>query len=353
MKKTKVIIVDDSLTIRELFSSILSSDPEIEVLATATDPYDAREKIKSLNPDVITLDVEMPKMDGITFLEKIMTLRPMPVVMISTLTQKGADVTFRALELGAVDYIPKPTQNVEKEINNIKDELIQKVKSAARAKIGNKPKRSTEKVAPILLPINIDKNKIIAIGASTGGVEALTDILTIMPKDCPPIVITQHMPPLFTNNFANRLDKLCNIRVHEAKNGQVLENGNAYIAEGGKHLEFERKSAKYCCLIKDGPLVSGHKPSVDVMFCSVADVMGKNAVGVILTGMGKDGTVGMMRMKNAGCHNIGQDEKSCLVYGMPKAAYLAGAVDEQIPLSEISSAILRACTHTERAANVR
>lgn len=340
MRKIRVVIVDDSALIREMFSEILASDPNIEVAGVAHDPFDAREKIKALNPDVITLDIEMPKMDGISFLEKIMSLRPMPVVMVSSLTQKGAEATFEALEKGAVDFISK-TSSRSFDAEVLSNELVEKVKAAARAKIKKLPQWGMFGKTRPLNSSPYRENLIIAMGASTGGVEALREVISPLPKDCPPVIITQHMPETFTATFASRLDSISNVRVHEAIDNQPLERGNAYIAPGGKHLKIIRMRNKYVCRLDDGEKVSGHKPSADFMFNSVAKVAGQNAIGVIMTGMGKDGAVGMLSMKKAGAYNIGQDETSCVVYGMPKAAYLAGAIDKQVPLEKIATEILQ------------
>ncbi len=341
MKKINVLIVDDSLLIRKMFAELLDSDPDINVVGVAVDPYDAREKIKSLNPDVITLDIEMPKMDGLEFLRKIMSLRPMPVIMVSSLTQKGAEFTFEALEIGAVDYVPK-TGSRSFDVNSLGDELIAKVKAAARARVSCPPKERKRKSAE---PINFSGNdsKIIAIGSSTGGVEALGEVLPRLPANSPAVVVTQHMPEKFTKSFANRLDGICHVNVHEAKNSQKIEAGNVYIAPGNKHLRIAKTTSGYICKVNDDELVSGHRPSVDVLFNSVSEIAGDKAIGVILTGMGKDGAVGMLNMKKAGSFNIGQNENSCVVYGMPKAAHLAGAVDKQVALSNVAEEILKAC----------
>jgi two-component system chemotaxis response regulator CheB len=345
MKKTRVLIVDDSLLIRQMFTKILSDDPEIEVLGTAEDPFDARDKIKALNPDVITLDIEMPKMDGITFLKKIMSLHPLPVVMVSSLTQRGADATIQALEIGAVDYVSKIT-STDFDVDNLKDELIKKVKNAAKVKVKHIREEITQKniIKPDSKPIKFKKNIVVAIGASTGGVESLREVLINLPANFPPIVITQHMPPHFTKSFAERLSKICHISVKEAESGDVLEAGRAYIAPGGFHLEVIKRGNDMACLVRDGENVTGHKPSVDVLFESVAKNIGNKAIGVILTGMGRDGAKGMHSMKQAGCYNIGQDEASSIVYGMPKAAFMSGAVDEQISLSKIAEELIKICS---------
>lgn len=343
-KPVRVLIVDDSAVIRQLLSMLLAEDPEIEVVGTAGDPLIARERIKALNPDIVTLDVEMPNMDGVTFLRKIMSLRPMPVVMISTLTQAGAETTLEALEIGAVDFIAKPTHDVANGLAELAGELQTKIKSAARARVGI---RSAQPVAPtkqlrrVLAGSNSDK--IIAIGASTGGVEALKAVLMGLPPVCPPILITQHMPPRFTAAFAERLNRECPMGVCEATNNQQIEPNNVYIAPGSHHLELVRVGGHYRCALNDGPTVSGHRPSVDVLFRSVARVAGKAAIGAILTGMGKDGAEGMLEMRQAGAITLGQDETSSLIYGMPRVAFERGAVMRQSALSHMADAILDAC----------
>jgi two-component system chemotaxis response regulator CheB len=350
MKKTRVLIVDDSALIRQLFEEMLASDPEIEVIGTATDPLMAREKIKELNPDVITLDIEMPKMDGISFLEKIMTLRPMPVVMVSTLTQRGADETIRAMELGAVDYISKPVDGGNSNtLKALQSQLIDKVKAAARVKIDaaavkQRIAHSNEKEA--ILPYTPSKaslRKLIAIGSSTGGVEALRELLTVLPATTPPIVITQHMPPLFTASFAARLNGLCELTIHEAQEGMKIERGHAYIAPGDFHMAIKKQGSHYVIRVYKGENVSGHCPSVDVLFQSVAKESGKDTVAAILTGMGKDGAEGMLQLLKKGAYTIGQDEASCVVYGMPKAARALGALKKELPLSKIAAELLLRC----------
>ncbi len=340
-KRVRVLIVDDSAVIRQLLSMLLSDDPEIEVVGTAGDPYEARERIKELNPDVVTLDVEMPNMDGVTFLRKIMTLRPMPVIMVSTLTQAGAETTLEALEIGAVDFIAKPTVDVANAMAGLAGELQAKVKHAAHARLNVRrptppaPQRRVRTVAP--------SDKLIAVGASTGGVEALKALLMDLPAECPPILITQHMPPRFTAAFAERLNRECPMTVSEAKQDDLVEPNHVYIAPGSHHLELVRVAGKLKCRLDDGPTVSGHRPSVDVLFRSVAKVAGKAAVGVILTGMGKDGSSGLLEMRNAGAITLGQDEHSSLIYGMPRVAFERGAVMRQASLSHMADAILDAC----------
>ena len=345
-KPVRVLIVDDSAVIRQLLSMLLAADPEIEVVGTASDPYIARERIKALNPDVVTLDVEMPNMDGVTFLRKIMTLRPMPVVMISTLTQAGAEITLEALEIGAVDFIAKPTMDIANALTALAAELQAKVKSAAHARVGVRrvpvPMRKRER------PVGRSE-KIIAVGASTGGVEALKLLLMDMPAECPPILITQHMPPRFTTAFAERLNRECPMTVSEAKHDDVVEPNHAYIAPGSHHMELVRSGTHYKLRLDDGPTVSGHRPSVDFLFRSVARIAGKTAIGVILTGMGKDGSNGLLEMRNAGAITLGQDEASSLIYGMPRAAFENGAVMKQFALSHMADAILDACENQPNA----
>lgn len=346
MKPITVLIVDDSALIRHLFREILSDAPGIEVVGVAEDPFDAREKIKQLNPHVLTLDIEMPKMDGLAFLEKIMSLRPMPVVMVSTLTQKGASATFRALELGAVDYISKPLATQDSAaLRLLRGELIEKITAAAGANIQRRVARPVQKESPVLQfhPHAGIAGQVIAIGSSTGGVEALRDVFAVLPGNLPPIVMTQHMPPTFTTSFSARLDGLSQVTVHEAQDGMVLEQGHAYLAPGGWHLKVARKGRQLICRVEDGDPVSGHRPSVDVLFHSVAEVVGPQAVGVILTGMGKDGANGLHAMRQRGAYTVGQDQASCVVYGMPKAAKMIGAVAVELPLSEIAAHVVRYC----------
>lgn len=343
-KTIKVLVVDDSALIRQIFSEILNQEPDIEVIDTAFDPYDAREKIKKLNPDVLTLDIEMPKMDGLSFLEKIMTLRPMPVIMASTLTQKGADATIHALELGAFDYVSKPIHHQNRDtIGALKDALVPKVRAAALA---NMSTRGAQSPASGIIPFKrtpaTDK-LLIAIGASTGGVEALRDLFIRLPDNTPPIVVTQHMPEKFTHSFAARLNTLSKVSVKEAQNHDRLLPGHAYIAPGGIHMQIVKIGGQYVCKLDDGPPVSSHKPSVDVLFHSVAQCAGNKAIGVILTGMGKDGAQGMKAMRDNGAYNIGQNETSCVVYGMPQVAMKAGGVHKELPLSDIAAAILKQC----------
>lgn len=343
MQPTRVLIVDDSAFVRQVLTQILSADPVIEVVGAAPDPLFAREMIKTLNPDVVTLDIEMPRMDGLAFLEKIMTLRPTPVVMISSLTQKGADAALRALEIGAVDYVAKPMIGLREGFAELAQEIVAKVKAAARARV--RPLSSSRSAVVRLTPgpRYSSSEKVIAVGASTGGVEALQDLLTAFPPDAPAILVTQHMPALFTASFAHRLDQVCAVAVSQAKDGERVLPGHVYIAPGGRHLELARSGANYICRINDEAPVSGHRPSVDVLFRSVALAAGADAVGIILTGMGKDGAFGLLEMRRAGASTIGQDEASCVVYGMPKAAHDCGATEIELPLGKIAQQVLHHC----------
>jgi two-component system chemotaxis response regulator CheB len=344
----RVLIVDDSAVIRQLLSTLLSADPEIEVVGTAPDPHVARERIKVLNPDVITLDVEMPHMDGLTFLRKLMALRPMPVVMISTLTQAGAEVTLAALEAGAVDFIAKPTQDVAAELAELAEELTVKVKSAGRTRV--RTRSSEPPQLPARAAINRPTDKIIMIGASTGGVEALKTVLMGMPPDCPPILITQHMPPRFTAAFASRLNRECPMTVSEAIHSERIETGHVYIAPGSHHLELARSGSHFICSLHDGPPVSGHRPSVDVLFRSGAQVAAPRIVATILTGMGKDGADGMLALRQGNAVTFGQDEASSLVYGMPRVAFERGGVMRQVSLGQMADTLVDACHPDVRVA---
>ncbi len=343
--KIRVLIVDDSALMRKLLTTVLSEDPEIEVVGTAPDPFVAREQIKALNPDVVTLDIEMPHMNGIDFLRKIMELRPTPVVMISSLTQAGAEITLEALEIGAIDFVAKPPDSGA--VLQLGGELIPKVKAAARSRLRHHG--ALRQRPQVRQSLHGPSDKLIAIGASTGGVEALKAVLMLLPDDVPPVVIAQHMPERFTAAFARRLDSECRMRVHEAAKDQPIERGHAYIAPGGHHLEVIRRGTSLFCGINEGPLVSGHRPSVDALFNSVARVVAPNAVGVILTGMGRDGAQGLLAMRRAGCVTIGQDEGTALIYGMPRAAFEIGAVVSQHGLFDIPEAILAACASTRAA----
>ena len=356
MKKVKVLIVDDAALMRKLLTEILSSSPQIEVVGTAIDPFIARDKIKSLKPDVITLDVEMPRMDGVTFLKNLMRLHPLPVVMISTLTEDGADITLEALESGAIDYIPKPKADFEHSISDYAKDIIEKVIAASQVNVSNIERRiksvNKMKVTPKLTADAVIKggsgksflnttDKFIAIGASTGGTEAVKEVLMALPSDVPGIVIAQHIPASFSTSFARRLNEYSNLRVREARNGDQILPGHVYLAPGDQHLLIKRTGAKYVCHLNDGPEVNRHKPSVDVLFRSVAQSAGPNAMGIMLTGMGADGAQGMLEMKEAGAYNIAQDEKTCVVWGMPGAAVKLGAVEKQFPLDEVAKQILK------------
>jgi two-component system chemotaxis response regulator CheB len=345
MMKTKVLVVDDSALIRSLLTELINSQHDMEVVGTAPDPLVARDMIKQLNPDVLTLDVEMPKMDGLDFLEKLMRLRPMPVVMVSTLTEKGSEITMRALELGAVDFVTKPKMSITEGMREYSDVIADKVRAASQARISahvvkpNTAGQSPEKASLLRNPL-ISSEKLLIVGASTGGTEAIKAFLLKMPSDCPGILITQHMPAGFTKSFANRLNSLCQISVKEAEAGERILPGHAYIAPGDQHLLLARSGANYVTQLSDAAPVSRHKPSVDVLFASAAEFAGKNAIGVILTGMGKDGAEGMAKMKQAGAYNFAQNEASCVVYGMPKEAVAHGGVDEVLHLNELAPAVL-------------
>ncbi len=331
----RVLVVDDSPTMRGLITAVLNSDPEVNVVGQAGDALEARVAIKQLNPDVVTLDIEMPNMNGLEFLEKIMRLRPMPVIMVSAMTHQGANATLAALEIGAFDCVGKPAPG---DIRPFMD-LAEKVKAAARSG----PRRNGP--APVIAASPAAEyrvgRKVVAIGSSTGGVEALIAVLQKFPQNCPPTVITQHMPSTFTKSFAERLNRICAPVVQEATDGARLEIGKIYLAPGGeRHLQVVNPSAPCCRLIEREP-VNGHRPSVDVLFDSVADLAGRNAVGVILTGMGRDGAAGLLRMRSAGARTVGQNEKTCVVYGMPRVAHEMGAVEQQLPLGAIGEEVLK------------
>jgi two-component system chemotaxis response regulator CheB len=346
MEKIKVLIVDDSALVRRLLLEILSAEPTLEVVGVASDPYIAREKIKRLNPDVVTLDVEMPRMDGITFLENLMRLHPMPVVMVSSLTQRGAETTLRALELGAVDFVAKPKVNVAGSLVDYSDEIVAKVKMAARARVKTLTtphtdtmlqKLSADAILPPISPRPMLRttDRVIAIGASTGGTEALRELMAAMPPDAPGMVIVQHIPAAFSGPFADRLDRASAMSVCEAQDGQYILPGHAYVAPGDKHLVVERDGARYRCRLSEGSPVNRHRPSVDVLFRSVAQKVGPNAVGAILTGMGDDGARGLKEMRDAGAVTIAQDETSSVVWGMPGSAVKLGAAEHVVALRAI------------------
>ncbi len=349
----KLLIVDDSALVRKLLTEILGRAPGIDVVGTAADPYAARDRIKQLNPDVITLDVEMPRMDGITFLENLMRLRPMPVVMVSSLTQQGADVTLRALELGAIDFVAKPKIDVAGSLADYADELIAKVKMAASARVNPRsvaramaqvdPRRSADAVLPATSGRRVLRttDRIIAIGASTGGTEAIREVLEMLPPDSPAVVISQHIPAAFSKPFAERMNRLSPMAVCEAQDGQYILPGHVYIAPGDRHLLVDRDGARYRCRLSDGPHVNRHRPSVDVMFRSVAQNVGLNATGVLLTGMGDDGARGLKEMLDAGASTIAQDEASSVVWGMPGAAVKMGSAQQVLPLHRIAQEVLQ------------
>lgn len=338
----KVLIVDDSAVVRSFLKDLLVSDPEIEVVGTAPDPFVARDKILKYNPDVITLDVEMPRMDGITFLKKLMRYYPIPVVILSSLTQSGMATTIEAMEEGAVDVIAKPRMDIIKGMEQISREVIDKIKNAAKAKIRKKKEVNKEDYAPLVTrkALQQSTNKIIAIGASTGGTEAIKDILVRLPADAPGIVVVQHMPEKFTKAFAERLNSLCAMEVKEAKDGDGVIPGTVLIAPGNYHMQFMRSGARYFVKLNQEQPVYHQRPSVNVLFDSVAEYAGSNATGVILTGMGADGASGLLKMRQAGAITIAQDEESCIVFGMPKEAIKLGAVEKVLPLEKIPVAIL-------------
>jgi len=350
LKKIRVVVVDDSALVRSLLAEIINRQKDMECVGTANDPLVAREMIRELDPDVITLDIEMPRMDGIDFLGRLMRLRPMPVVMVSTLTERGAEITMKALELGAVDFVAKPRIGVASGLSELSDQIVEKVRIAASAHVRRAPALPTAATqaapgaagarAPVAAIGRVSTEKLICIGASTGGTEAIKEILTNLPADSPGIVITQHMPPGFTTSFAARLNSLCQIAVQEAVNGERILPGHAYIAPGGKQFRVGRSGANYVAQVEDGELVNRHKPSVEVLFKSVASVVGRNAYGVMLTGMGNDGAKAMREMKDAGSYNFVQDEASCIVFGMPREAILHGAADEVLPLTAIAPALI-------------
>jgi two-component system chemotaxis response regulator CheB len=360
MAKIRVVVVDDSALVRSMLTEIINRQPDMECIGAAADPLVAREMIRNLNPDVITLDVEMPRMDGIDFLSKLMRLRPMPVVMVSTLTERGAEVTLKALELGAIDFVAKPKIGVADGLKQLANEITDKVRIAAKARIHRSPTPANAPAAPSTTsarpgagagggaasspaasaasPASLGRlstEKLVFIGASTGGTEATKEVLLALPADAPAVVITQHMPPGFTKSYAARLDSLCRIRVKEATDGERVLPGHAYIAPGGMHLSVERSGANYIARVQDGDPVNRHKPSVEVLFKSAARVVGRNAIGIMLTGMGADGAKAMREMKDAGAYCVAQDEASCVVFGMPREAIAAGAVDQVLPLKDV------------------
>ncbi len=342
--KIKVLVIDDSALIRSVLKEIINSQSDMACVGAAPDPLVARDMIKSLNPDVLTLDVEMPKMDGLDFLEKLMRLHPMPVIMVSSLTERGSEITFRALELGAIDFVTKPKLDISRGIQEYADIITDKIRAASKAKVSQKntaiqKSHNADVILPSLSNRIITTEKLIIVGASTGGTEAIKEFLIELPPDCPGILITQHMPEAFTNAFARRLDGLCKISVKEATDGERILPGHAYIAPGHSHLLLKRSGANYVTELNQGEPVNRHRPSVDVLFRSAANCAGANAIGVILTGMGKDGAAGMLEMKQKGAYNFAQNEESCVVFGMPKEAIAVGAVDEVVALSDMAKRV--------------
>lgn len=350
MMSIKVLVVDDSALIREVLGRMLTRDGDIEVVGTAVDPIDAREKIKALDPDVVTLDIEMPNMNGLAFLEKLMRLRPTPVVMVSTLTKKGASETLLALELGAVDFVAKPSAEFAGGLDAFGVGLRDKIRAAAKSDVrGRSASRAEAPKAPVRTAA-APEGALIAIGASTGGVEAIRTVLSQLPGDCPPVVIAQHMPAGFTGRFAARLDELCALKVVEAEDRLPLQVGHAYVARGDYHLRVERSSGQLKCRLGQEGLESGHRPSVDVLFESVARIVGPMAVGAILTGMGRDGARGLKLMRDAGAYTLGQSQASALVYGMPRVAFEEGAVVEQAAVEQIAAKLANALVKLKSAA---
>ncbi len=357
----RVVVVDDSALVRSVLTALINRCPDLSVVGTASDPYEARETIRALNPDVITLDVEMPRMNGLEFLEKLMRLRPMPVVMVSTLTERGAQTTLQALELGAVDFVAKPVLSQRAGLEALAEEITQKIRAAAGARIGRRPVAVPAGAAGPQMaqgagpgasmasaaalrrapgaPVRY-ADRLLAIGASTGGTEALREVLSALPADFPGIVIAQHMPAGFTASFAARLDSLCALRVTEARDNERIEQGHAYIAPGGRHLAVERLGTGWVTRVLDTEPVNRHRPSVDVLFRSVAQAAGARAMGMMLTGMGADGATAMRVMRDSGCHNLVQDEASCVVFGMPREAIAAGAAHEVLPLAAMARRLI-------------
>ena len=342
---TRVLIVEDSPVMQQLLADLIRRDPELEVAGIAGDPYEARELVKSLRPDVLTLDVEMPRMDGLTFLERLMRLHPLPVVMVSSLTERDAEASLRALELGAVDVIAKPKASGSQGLTEFALTIADSLRAAARADLGRHSAQARPRAAPRLLDGPSDRSalegRLIAIGASTGGTEAIREVLSELPKDVPPIVIVQHMPEMFTRMFAKRLDEQCRISVSEAKDRERLQPGCAYVAPGNWHMAVRRSGRGFESRVEQSAPVNRHRPSVDVLFDSVAECAGEGATAVILTGMGGDGALGMRRIKSAGGHTLAQDEASCVVFGMPRSAIELGCVDKVAPLGGLAERIMQ------------
>lgn len=349
--RIRVLCVDDSALIRDLLSEIINSQPDMEVVAVAPDPLVARDLIKQHNPDVLTLDVEMPRMDGLDFLERLMRLRPMPVLMVSSLTQAGSEVTLRALELGALDFVAKPSLGIRHGMLEYAEEIAEKIRAAARSQPQRARRRDEPPPARLKAPL-VSSEKLVIIGASTGGTEAIRRVLEPLPANSPAILITQHMPGGFTRSFAERLDRLCQIRVKEAEEGERVLPGHAYIAPGDAHLRLARSGANYVARLDDGPPVNRHRPSVDVLFHSAATQAGRNAIGVLLTGMGKDGAAGLLEMRQAGAPTIAQDEASCVVFGMPREAIALGGAAEVVALEEIAPRLMALVAVSGRAQRV-
>lgn len=333
----RILIVDDSALVRQVLTEILSAEPDFEVVGAAADPFQAREQIKALRPDVLTLDVEMPRMDGLTFLENLMRLYPLPVVMVSSLTERGAEVTLDALALGAVDFVTKPKMDVARGLREYGRELADKVRMASKVRVS--ARRAQAPVAPIARRFRTT-DRLIALGASTGGTEAIREVLERMPADSPAMVIVQHIPAAFSGPFAARMNRLSAMAVCEARDGQPIVPGHAYIAPGDRHLRVVSDGARWVCRLDDGPAVNRHRPSVDVLFRAVAKHAGRNAVGAVLTGMGDDGARGLLEMRQAGAATVAQDEKTSIVWGMPGAAVKLGAAQEVLPLGAIAERLL-------------
>jgi two-component system chemotaxis response regulator CheB len=339
-RKIKVLIIDDSALIRSILREVVNSQPDMEAVGAASNPLQAREMIKTLNPDVLTLDVEMPEMDGLTFLEKLMRLRPMPVLMISTLTERGSEAALRALELGAIDFLPKPKLGVVEGMQAYADEIAGKIRIASRAHLKGRDASTAAPVMPMMGRRLSSTEKLIIVGSSTGGTEALKEFLMPMPADAPAILVAQHMPEAFTKSFAERLNGLSKMTVSEGAHNDRVLPGHVYIAPGHSHMQIRRSGSNYVIELSGAAPVNHHRPSVEVLFRSAAQYAGANAIGVMLTGMGRDGAVGMLEMRQAGAYNFAQDEASCVVYGMPRAAVEIGAVHESAPIREMAQRVL-------------
>ncbi|QIL89917.1 protein-glutamate methylesterase/protein-glutamine glutaminase [Microbulbifer harenosus] len=351
MNKIRVLCVDDSALIRGLMREIIDTQPDMEVVAVAPDPLVARDLIKQLNPDVLTLDVEMPRMDGLDFLERLMRLRPMPVLMVSSLTRSGSEITLRALELGAVDFVPKPQLGIRSGLLEYGEQIAEKIRAAARTSPARRETQTTG-AKRALESVMVSSEKLLIIGASTGGPEAIRQVLEPLPANSPAILIAQHMPAGFTRSFAERLDRLCRIRVKEAEQGERVLPGHAYIAPGDQHLRLTRSGANYQVLLDAGPAVNRHRPSVDVLFHSAAELAGRNAIGALLTGMGRDGAAGLLAMRHAGAVTLAQDEATSLVFGMPREAIALGAAVETVALDHVAERLLTLAAASGRAQRV-